>query len=98
LHITIILIITPTYIFPPLITSTDTGTVGDDGTLRIWSVKKKKLLHSVDLGHGSRSVAWAALPFAAPHADADEGGGSQFTESKSDRSLAFIFVGLLHLM
>eukprot|EP00606_Chrysophyceae_sp_TOSAG23-5_P000614 GSChrysophyteH2.ASY1.ANO1.813.1 assembled CDS len=34
------------------------ATVGDDKTLRIWSVKKQKLLHHTVFTHAARSVAW----------------------------------------
>jgi len=37
-------------------------TVGDDSSLRIWSIKKQKMLYSKKLPHAARSVAWAVLP------------------------------------
>ena len=37
-------------------------TVGDDSSLRIWSIKKQKMLYNKKLPHPARSVAWAVLP------------------------------------
>jgi len=37
-------------------------TVGDDASLRIWSIKKQKMVYSKKLPHAARSVAWAVLP------------------------------------
>ncbi len=38
------------------------ATVGDDSTLRIWNIKKNKMISHVILPHAARSVAWAVLP------------------------------------
>ncbi len=37
------------------------ATVGDDGTLRIWSLKQNKMLKCVKLGWPARCVAWHPL-------------------------------------
>ena len=34
------------------------ASAGDDGALRVWSLKKNCLLGWVDVGHPARSVAW----------------------------------------
>ena len=36
-------------------------TVGDDGTFRIWSIKKQRMLAHYDVGHRCRSVAWGPV-------------------------------------
>ena len=34
------------------------ATVGDDGMLRIWSIKKNNMIKSHNIGWAGRSVAW----------------------------------------
>ncbi len=47
------------------------ATVGDDASLRIWSIRKHKLLLHEKLPHPARTVAWTVLPTSDPtNADA----------------------------
>lgn len=34
------------------------ATAGDDGTLKIWSIRANRMLYSTKIGHAARSVAW----------------------------------------
>ena len=62
-------------------------TVGDDCTLRVWSLNLNKMIHSVDLGSAARSVAFH--PFGAVLAvgfmERKKNGGNKEKEKEKDK-------------